>query len=284
MWKILQPSVGAWHFKMPKFSKLSTFDVQVQGKTSVVCSSTLQKEMEANTDSSGYTQLTTEPIIDSDLLVLTSCENILYSRANISLVDVSGNTIASYLPIESDQMEMFTKIRIPRQQFRIQTIVTLANGTIIQRMEKQLISPTILSIELTNQPYILSPNQTITMNYTIKSALSSQVNVHLQIIDTLKLLGKDGIKRDLTFTNEMKGMQMISLPIDQEETSITDLVIFSVSMQNNRTTTYSSENDETISIYLEFNSASAHTTLHYLITYLLFLRFLILLSVNSIFQ
>lgn len=284
MWKILQPSAGAWHLKVPKLSEFTTYDVQIQGKTSIFCSSTLQKEMEANADSSGYTQLTTEPIIDSDLLVLTSCENILYTRANISLVDIAGNIIASYSPVESDQMEMLTKILIPRQQFRIQTIVTLANGSIIQRMEKQLISPTILSIELRNQPYILSSNQTIPMNYTIKSALSGRVSVHLQITDTLKLMGNDGIKKDLTFTNEIDGMEMISLPMNHEETFTTDLVIFSVSMQNNRTTTYSHENEETVSIYLEFNSASTGTLLHYMTIALLFLRFIMCCSVTSIFE
>ena len=284
MWRILEPSAGSWHLEVPKLSELATYDVQIQGKTSIVCSSTLQQEMEANADSSGYTQLTTEPIIDSDLLVLTSCENILYARANISLVDISGNIIASYSPIESDQTEMLTKIRIPRQQFRIQTIVTLANGSIIQRMEKQLISPTILSIELSNQPYILSSNQTIPMNYTIKSALSGQVTVHLQMTDTLKLMGEDGIKKYLTFTNEINGMEMISLPMNHEETFTTDLVIFAVSMQNNRTTTYSHENEETASIYLEFNSASTCKTSHYLTMALLFLRFIMFFSATSSFH
>ena len=271
MWKISQPIVGAWHFKMPKLSELSTYDVQIQGKTSIVCSSTLQKEMEASTDSSGYTQLTTEPIINSDLLVLTTCENVVHNSANISLFDISGNIIASYSATETDLVEMLTKIRVPHQQFRIQTIVMLANGTLIQRMEKQLVSPTYLSIESTNQPYILSPNQTIAMNYTIRSALSGQVNVRLQVIDTLKLLGQDGVRKDLTFINETKGVQMISLPTHYEETFTTNLVIFAVSMQNNQTTAHSYENDETASVYLEFNSASICTSLHCLIISLLLL-------------
>lgn len=248
---------------------LAVENAQIQGKTSIVCSSTLQKEMEADIDSSGYTQLTTEPIINSDLLVLTTCENVVYVRANISLVDISGNSIGYYSAIEKDRMEMLTKIRVPHQPFRIQAVMMLANGTLIQRTEKQLISPTNLSIESTNQPYILSPNQTIAMNYTIRSALSGQVSVHLRIIDTLKLMGQDGVKKDLTFINETKGVEMISLPHNYEEIFATDLVIFSVSMQNNQTMGYSSENDETASIYLEFSSASIGRSLHCLIIPLL---------------
>ncbi|CAF5054068.1 unnamed protein product [Rotaria sp. Silwood1] len=112
--------------------------------------------MEANPDSNGYTELTTEPLINSSLLILTTCENVNFTYANISLINSSGQTIESYLPLQSDHIEILTKIRVPQQPFRIQTILQLANGIKIQRSEKQLISPTMFTIELINQPYMLS--------------------------------------------------------------------------------------------------------------------------------
>ena len=256
IWKILQPDSGAWHLKSTDILEGVNYDVQIQGKTNIICSSTLQKEMEPNTDTSGYTQLTTEPIIDSDLLVLTTCENLLITIANISLINASGDVIASYSPIQSDQFGTLTSIHIPREQFRIQTIITLANGTRIQRLEKQLISPTIFSIELTNQPYIVSSGQTIEMNYTIQSALTGSVTLRLEIMDTMKFIGNDGIGTNLTFINQTSGTQLFTLPSNYQQRVTTNLVIFSVSIQNNQTQKFTYENDETVPVYLQTSSTS----------------------------
>jgi hypothetical protein len=271
MWKILQPIPGAWHLTTSNLTEIFDYDVQIQGKTNIICSSTLQRKMENNTDTSGYTHLTIEPIIDSDLLILTSCENLLLNDVNISLVDQLGNIIVSYIPIQSDQFGTLTQIRIPQQQFRIQTIVSLTNGTKIQRIEKQLISPAILSIELTNQPYIISSGQTIQMNYTIKSVISDEISIRLEIIDTWKLLGDNGIAKNITFINETSGMETMTLPENYHPEWSTNLVIFSVSPLTNQTKKFLYENDETIAVYLELNSASIQKTTKYFIIFLLLL-------------
>jgi hypothetical protein len=263
MWKILRPIAGTWSLTTSRLSEGFEHDVQIQGNTDVVCSSTLQKEMEPGTDTSGYTQLTTEPIMDSDLFVLTTCEDLVFTNAIISLIDQSGNIIASYSPTQSTEIGTLTSIRTPRKPFRIQTIVKSNNGDNIQRIEKQLISPTMFSIDVTNQPYIISPGQTIQMNYTIKSATSNQVNVRLQITDILKLIGNDGIDKNITFINETSGTEMITLPKNYQQSLTTDFVIFALSTQNNQTKKYSYENDETVSVYLELNSASIATTFNY---------------------
>jgi hypothetical protein len=272
MWKILQPNTGAWYLTT---SEGFDYDVQIQGKTSIICLSTLQKEMEPNTDTSGYTQLTTEPIIDSDLLILTTCENLQFSNANISLIDQSGIIIASYSPFESNPLGTLTKIRVPQEQFRIQTIITLDNGTKIQRIEKQLISPTLFSIELTNQPYIVAPGAMIPMNYTIKSTISDQVSIRLQIIDTMNLMGNDGMEKNLTFINETSGIYTVTFPENYGQKFATNLVIFSVSTQNNQTKKFSYENDETVSVYLELISSSIIKTNNYfIISFLLLLYYI----------
>ncbi|CAF3877300.1 unnamed protein product, partial [Rotaria sp. Silwood1] len=235
MWKILQPHVGQWRLTTSQLLQEFDHNVQIQGKSSIVCSSSLQKEMEANPDSNGYTELTTEPLINSSLLILTTCENVNFTYANISLINSSGQTIESYLPLQSDHIEILTKIRVPQQPFRIQTILQLANGIKIQRSEKQLISPTMFTIELINQPYMLSVGETIQMNYTINTSLSEQVRVRLQISDTLNLMGSDGIEKNLTFTKEISQMNLFTLPKDFQEKSINDMVIFALSTYNNKT-------------------------------------------------
>ena len=201
MWKIPQPAAGTWLLTASNLFSTAKYEVQIQGRTSIACTSTLQKEMEADKDSSGYTQLTTEPIIRSELLVLTACDTVAHTNATVSLISPSGNVIAAYPASQLTQSGTLAKIRVPSEQFRIQTVVILADGTRIQRIEKQLISPTPYSIELVDQPFIIGLDETIQMNYTIKSATSYPVTLRLQISDTLQLLGRDSIERDITFTN-----------------------------------------------------------------------------------
>ncbi|CAF4188698.1 unnamed protein product [Rotaria sp. Silwood2] len=265
MWKILQPYVGEWSLTTSKLSQSINLNVQIQGKSSVVCSSSLQKDMEANVDSYGYTELTTEPLIDSDLLILTTCENVNFTYANISLINQFGQVIESYAPLKLDQLEILTKIRVPQQAFRIQTMLQLSNGIRIQRIEKQIISPTMFTIELTNQPYILSIGETIQMNYTLKSSLSEQVYIRLQIRDTLNLISSNGIEKNLTFTNEISQMDLFTLPRNFQEKSINNMIIFTLSTYNNKTDKFSYENDDIALVYFELNSSSMSRTTTYVI-------------------
>lgn len=274
MWKISEPQIGAWHLKTADILGGLNYDLQIQGKTSIICSSTLQREMEPNTDTSGYTQLTTEPIMDSNLLVLTSCENLLITSITISLINQSGNVIASYSPAQSEPFVTLTLIRIPREQFRILTIITLANGTKIQRLENQLISPTIFSIELTNQPYIVKAGQTIEMNYTIQSGLVQPVTLRLQIIDTMNFMDEDDVGENLTFINQTSGTQLFTLPASYQEKLTTNLVVFSVSIENNQTHKFIYQNDDTVSVFMGIGSKSFSQTINYLIVSFLFFLYI----------
>ncbi|CAF3395586.1 unnamed protein product [Rotaria sp. Silwood2] len=265
MWKIVQPHVSAWRLITYKLSNEFDHNIQIQGKTNIFCSSTLQKQMEENTDTSDYTQLTTEPIINSELIILTTCENVNYTSVNIFLIDQSGQIINSYSQTQSDESDTVTKIRVPQQAFRIEAILTLSNGNKIQRMEKHLISPMKYSIELTNQPYTLSIGQTIEMNYTIKSFTTGIVNLRLQIIDTLKLISNDVLEKNLTFFNETFEMTTFTLSKNYRQKIMDDMIIFALSTYNNQTNKYLHENDDTAFAYFELNSTSISKTINYFI-------------------
>ncbi|CAF3279206.1 unnamed protein product [Rotaria sp. Silwood2] len=60
----------------------------------------------------------------------------VFTYANISIINQSGQIIESYSSIQSDHIEILTRIRVLRQSFRIQTILQLANSIKIQRIEK----------------------------------------------------------------------------------------------------------------------------------------------------
>ncbi|CAF3333660.1 unnamed protein product [Rotaria sp. Silwood2] len=192
----------------------------------------------------------------------------VFTYANISIINQSGQIIESYSPFQSDHIEILTKIRVIRQSFRIQTILQLANSTKIQRIEKQLISPIMFTIELTNQPYMLSVGETIQMNYTINSSFSEQVHVRLQISDTLNLIDSDGIENNFILTKEISQMNLFTLPKNFRGKSMNDMVIFALSTYNNKTNKFSYENDDIVPVYFELNSASIVKTFNYFIFFL----------------
>ena len=273
MWKMSKPNVGTWQLTVVPGQNTIDYNVQIQGKTNVTCSSILQRKMEVNADSSGYTQFTNEPLINSTLYVLTNCAQLTFVNVTIALVDLVGRIITVYKPTESDRNGIFTEIVIPQEKFRIQTRMTLADGTIIQRLEKQLITPTMYSIELFDQPYVLGIGETIQLNYTVRSGLRGTTKLRLQIIDTLQILTNDTIELNISFVNQTSGSYSMTLPNRTRERSIIDSVTFALASQNDQTKRFIYENDETFSVYLELNSAVRNTNfaIHLISIFFLFL-------------
>ncbi|CAF0762621.1 unnamed protein product [Didymodactylos carnosus] len=261
MWNIPKPTQGTWQLTTEKFSQL-THDIQIQGKTNLTCSSTLQKTMLDAVDSSGYTQLTTEPIVHSNLTILTTCENLNLATAGvqITIIDQFGSILSNLTSFKHDEIGSLTNITIPSKKFRIVTLITIQNGSKIQRIEKQLISPTTISIEVTNQPFFLPINESIRLYYTIKSYTKEQVTVLLHIIDTLKLLGDAGIEKNLTFVDNITGSENIRLPNDYNKKLTTDLVTFAISINNKQTQKNTNENDETKKILHDMLQIKSHNS------------------------
>ena len=240
-WKITKPISGRWRLTITFSSPL---DIQIHANTNLSCSSILQIPTETN----GFTQLTTEPIQNSNLSVQTTCENLQYSHLNISLIDEFGRILSIYSANQIDSYGSLTQIQIPREKFRIQTTIQLANGNYLQRIEKQLFSPTIYSIELINRPRIVQPGQTVQLTSIIQSSQSGFHHLRFQIIDTQDFL----IETDLNFTNQTVQIQTMTFT-----SNLTiNLITFSVSRFDNRTGNYVVENDETASIYLDIDSST----------------------------
>ena len=133
-----------------------------------------------------------------------------------------------------------------RQQ--INQIAPFVHTNRAQRIEKQLFSPTIYSIELINRPRIVQPGQTVQLTSIIQSSQSGFHHLRFQIIDTQDFL----IETDLNFTNQTVQIQTMTFT-----SNLTiNLITFSVSRFDNRTGNYVVENDETASIYLDIDSST----------------------------
>lgn len=271
MWRIGQPPIGKWRLTTANLTAQLNFTVEIQGKTNLIYSSTPQRKMLIDRDTSGYTLLTNEPLIHSDLLILTTYANLSVSSIVISLIDIQGNVISTYSSTQTASFGILTEINVPEQQFRIGTLLTLTDGRIIQRMEKQIISPTIYSIELTNPPFIVRPGEILRMNYTIKCAKpDDQVAVQLEIIDTLKLISNGTIQKNITFRNQTFDMETVLLSQTNQPKFTTSLVIFSISSFTNK---ISYENDDMASLFIDVNSLSSTIQINYFLFIFVFIYF-----------
>ncbi|CAF2881774.1 unnamed protein product [Rotaria sp. Silwood2] len=115
---------------------------------------------------------------------------------------------------------------------------------------------------------MLSVGETIQMNYTINSSFSEQVHVRLQISDTLNLMDSDGIENNFILTKEISQMNLFTLLKNFRGKSMNDMVIFALSIYNNKTNKFSYKTDDIVPVYVELNSASIVKTFNYFIFFL----------------
>lgn len=228
--------------------------VQINAMTEITCSSTLQKQIIGSSSNISFTPLTTQPVRkETNLLVLTVCEN-LPSNLIIGRVDLidskdGSKILATLEPIDISSTGFLSKISIPDAAFRLSTVATLQDGTIIQRQDKQLISPTFISLSINDQPYIVSLNNALAMNYTVYNHGQTQLTITLRTTDTLGLLSKSGNVRNYTVAAMSNVMDTIRVNttnitgIDSNSTIATDSVVFSVTALNY-------DYDQTVPLYI----------------------------------
>ncbi|CAF4723946.1 unnamed protein product, partial [Rotaria socialis] len=64
-----------------------------------------------------------------------------------------GSSISEILtPIRVSPNGFLSRINVPSDDFRLKTVVHLKDGSLIQRQEKRIISPTSIALSIDNQP------------------------------------------------------------------------------------------------------------------------------------
>ncbi|CAF1566970.1 unnamed protein product [Didymodactylos carnosus] len=182
-----------------------THTIQLNGQSEASCISTLQQQIIGTSDLS-FTPLTTHPISNqSDLFVLTVCESLTsnITDVHINVMDVNdGSKILMTLnSIRITSTGFLAKITIPDVEFRLSSTAELEDGTYVQRQEKQIISPTSISMTINNQPYFVLVNHTLSMNYTLFNRGEVPLQVTLVVKDSLELLTNVGITKRYNILN-----------------------------------------------------------------------------------
>lgn len=153
-------------------------------------STTILTEKEKREGADDYIPFLSIPLVNqTDLILLTTSENLPndIQNASILLTNRLGTTIATLKASSLFRNSFVTSLVIPEVDSQILTIIDLTNKTRIQCQATQIISPTLISIEITNEPYILIANQTVNITYTIHNQAEDTLNITLCVTDTLKL-------------------------------------------------------------------------------------------------
>lgn len=189
LYSIPNPAVGLWSIRSPH---QNPHNIEVSINSSISCLTTLSTSS-LREESAEYLPLPNSPTVNqADLYILTLCENINETilNASIILIDKLGKTIAT-LPSSSIGKNGFIALaQIPAVSFRMLAIIDLNDSTHVQRQDTELISPTLINIEITNQPYVLIGNGSVNMTFTIYNWAPSSLNITLCVVDTLKLVNE----------------------------------------------------------------------------------------------
>ncbi|CAM2712246.1 unnamed protein product [Rotaria socialis] len=247
-----QSDVGEWNI----FSPITVaHNIELNAISNISCSSTLQKQLVDSSSDLNFVTLTSRPIQgEKDLFVLTICDNLPLDliTGEVYLMDTKdGSSISEILtPIRVSPNGFLSRINVPNDDFRLKTVVHLKDGSLIQRQEKRIISPTSIALSIDNQPYYVLLNEAVSMNYTLYNYGQNPLRVTLRVNDALGLLSSSGILKaydivgnsNVSDTIEMNTRQIVD--VSSNTTMITDSVLFSIAALN-------FEYEDKVSVYIQ---------------------------------
>ena len=214
-------------------------NVQINARTELICSSTLQKEISGTASSLSFTPLTTQPVReDKDLFVLTICEKLpakLKTGYVVLLAANDGSNVLEKLTsVQVSATGFLSKMTVPTSGFRLSSVIQLEDDTIVQRGTKEVVTPTSISLRIDNQPYFVVYRQNITLKYTIHNAGPTLLSIALRVTDTMALLPSTGALRSYSLpasshTSDTIELNTASLAEPPSNFPIlTDSVVFSL--------------------------------------------------------
>ena len=173
------------------------------------------------------------------------CQNLTAALESgyVNLIDEhNGSSIRqTLLPISISSAGFLTRIAIPNFSVHLSAAIRLIDGTIIQRQQEQLITPTSVSLTLNHQPYLVTLNGVLSLNYTLYNHGITAQTVRLRVNDrpTLGLLWKSNILRNYTLSSlsSVNGAVVLQISSYDEATTnssiVTDAVVFSTTGPDN---------------------------------------------------
>jgi hypothetical protein len=168
------------------------------------CSTRLSQQIKRESNNAYGPLLTAPTVNQSDLVLLISCNNLPspIQSAAVELVNKLGEIISAVVGSNGTKTgSIIIPIIIPDTDFRMLSKIKLTDGSIVQRQSNTLISPTSISISVTNQPYTLSNHSTTSVTFKIYNRAQETLLISMSVLDTLQLFDINGTCRHYTVAN-----------------------------------------------------------------------------------
>ncbi|CAF1685410.1 unnamed protein product [Rotaria magnacalcarata] len=207
LYTIENPQAGLWQISSSQsFSR--TIEITIpetsNASTLTICRTVLSQPIKRESNNSYGPLLTAPTVNQSDLVIVTSCQNLRSSiqSATVELVNKVGQIISvSHASNVTETGPIIFPVLIPNTDFRMLITIKLTDGSIVQRQSDALISPTSILISITNQPYTFKNNSMIPIAFTISNQAQETLTIHMCVLDTLQILGVNGTCRNYTVSN-----------------------------------------------------------------------------------
>ena len=231
LYSIEYPRPGLWKLSSNQlYAHKIEITIPETSNTSIVtiCSTILSQQI-LRESGNAYGPLLTAPIVNqSDLVLVTTCSNLpsAIQSTTIELVNQQGEALSVLNASNATKTgSIILPVIIPDTDFRILTKIKLTDGSIVQRQSNNLISPTSISISITNQPYVLANNLKTPISFTIYNRAQETLSIRMCVLDTLQLLGINGICRKYIITNMSSIDDTLDMTIGtlSEENNATDI-------------------------------------------------------------
>ncbi|CAF5206084.1 unnamed protein product, partial [Rotaria magnacalcarata] len=191
LYTIENPQAGLWQISSSQsFSR--TIEITIpetsNASTLTICRTVLSQPIKRESNNSYGPLLTAPTVNQSDLVIVTSCQNLRSSiqSATVELVNKVGQIISvSHASNVTETGPIIFPVLIPNTDFRMLITIKLTDGSIVQRQSDALISPTSILISITNQPYTFKNNSMIPIAFTISNQAQETLTIHMCVLDTL---------------------------------------------------------------------------------------------------
>ena len=220
LYTIENPNPGFWKLSTSQlYSHTVEITIPETSNTSamITCSTILSQKNKRESDNT-YAPFLTAPIVtQTDLVFVTLCNHLPLpiQSTTIELINKLGETLSvTYTSNVTETGSIISPVMIPDTDFRVLTKIKLTDGSIIQRQSNALVSPTLISISITNQPYTLINNSITSIIFTIYNHAQETLSINICVLDTLQLLGINGTCANYTIADISSIKDTVNITID----------------------------------------------------------------------
>jgi len=206
LYRVENPYGGRWRI-ISNQTSAHTLEITVPDNVTTTPITTCRIRLsEKITSDSNFTygSLSNSPVMNqTDLVVVISCNNLPSSLQSglVHFISQNGENISTFAVSNAySQDTIIVPVKIPEKTFLIVAEMTLNDNSTIQRENNVPITPSSISINIINQPYIFRNDSMNNLTFQLTNHGRENLTVQLCASDSLQLLGENGACQNYSMT------------------------------------------------------------------------------------